>query len=295
MKTTYFPHYCLTRHDNKIMRLEAKHGMLGYGVFWAILELLYSNNNLIEYDIAVLAYNLRVDEAVVADIVENYGLFELVEGKIKSKTIEKHIEEIKTKSEKYAQNAKKRWQKKDKHAFNDEICEENAKNEPESNTQTTNEVISEEKNDEKATNQQDEKVEVQKEKLPVKDVIDYWNQTCTMLPKVEKLTERRRQKIRLRLNEIGIDKVKFAIEKVSKSKFLNGNNKNNWHATFDWLFANSENILKVLEGNYDDRKPSANDNYKYNTPDVDNSQDKYYKDPEYQRLVAAGKIKNVKR
>jgi hypothetical protein len=38
---------------------------------------------------------------------------------------------------------------------------------------------------------------------------------------------------------------------MEHSKFLCGDNKNGWKASFDWIFENSNNWVKVLEGNYD--------------------------------------------
>ena len=33
----------------------------------------------------------------------------------------------------------------------------------------------------------------------------------------------------------------------------NGKNKNNWNANFDWIL-NENNMVKILEGNYDNQK-----------------------------------------
>ncbi|MFV0538754.1 MAG: hypothetical protein ACK5M3_15525 [Dysgonomonas sp.] len=46
-------------------------------------------------------------------------------------------------------------------------------------------------------------------------------------------------------------------EKAQASKFMRGDNKTGWRASFDWLFENSKNWVKVLEGNYDNEKPPA--------------------------------------
>ena len=40
---------------------------------------------------------------------------------------------------------------------------------------------------------------------------------------------------------------------MEASDFLKGYNKYGWKATFDWVFKNSENWIKILEGNYDNR------------------------------------------
>ena len=48
--------------------------------------------------------------------------------------------------------------------------------------------------------------------------------------------------------------IKEAILKISESNFCTGNNDRNWKADFDWLFGNDTNILKALEGKYDNKE-----------------------------------------
>ena len=43
--TFYFSHDYNARNDEKIKMLIRKHGMIGYGVFWAIVEDLYNIKN----------------------------------------------------------------------------------------------------------------------------------------------------------------------------------------------------------------------------------------------------------
>lgn len=45
--------------------------------------------------------------------------------------------------------------------------------------------------------------------------------------------------------------------KAEQSDFLKGNNKSNWKANFDWLL-NQKNMIKVLEGNYDNNASKKN-------------------------------------
>ena len=41
---------------------------------------------------------------------------------------------------------------------------------------------------------------------------------------------------------------------MQTSKFLRGDNKNGWRASFDWLFENGKNWVKVYEGNYNNKQ-----------------------------------------
>jgi uncharacterized protein YdaU (DUF1376 family) len=83
------------------------------------------------------------------------------------------------------------------------------------------------------------------------DIVNSFNRICTKLSKVEKLTESRKLKIKSRFIEIGsYEEIEKIFWIVSKSPFLNGDNKNNWKATFDWIFENDKNWVKIKEGQY---------------------------------------------
>ena len=44
---------------------------------------------------------------------------------------------------------------------------------------------------------------------------------------------------------------------MQESKFLKGESKRGWKASFDWVFENDKNWVKVWEGNYDNDKGSS--------------------------------------
>lgn len=83
-----------------------------------------------------------------------------------------------------------------------------------------------------------------------KAVVDEWNKVG--LACVKTLSKTRKDKIRLRVQELGLERVLEAIKRISRSRFLMGDNKQHWTCSFDWLFTNDSNIVKVLEGNYED-------------------------------------------
>lgn len=103
-------------------------------------------------------------------------------------------------------------------------------------------------------------------KYPYQDICDLWNSICVSLPKVQKLSDSRRQKIRCRLDEFGVpaeqmtETARCLFERVQASDFLTGRqpNKTGWTATFDWLFENGSNWVKVQEGNYDNDRGGRN-------------------------------------
>lgn len=91
-------------------------------------------------------------------------------------------------------------------------------------------------------------------------VVDFWNRKVTetgaQFPLVKSLSEDRKKKIRIRWDEfkaIGnpVDVCRTLFEKACASKFLQGDTPKGWSASFDWLFTNGKNWLKVYEGNYD--------------------------------------------
>ena len=97
-------------------------------------------------------------------------------------------------------------------------------------------------------------------------VIDYWNkriaETNANFSKVAALSEARKSKIRIRWKEfesIGkpVTICKIIFNKACQSKFLQGDNNNGWKASFDWIFTNGKNWLKIYEGNYDNNEPQA--------------------------------------
>lgn len=80
---------------------------------------------------------------------------------------------------------------------------------------------------------------------------------------ISKLSDKRKAKLKARLDELGEDKIIEAIDKIKESSFLRGENDRKWKVDFDWLIANDTNILKVLEDKYkDEEKPEEDDPWK---------------------------------
>jgi len=82
-----------------------------------------------------------------------------------------------------------------------------------------------------------------------KGVIEYFNGVCVNLPKVIKLTDKRKLLIVSREKEYCKDDLKKVIDLTAESEFMNGNNNNGWTANFDWIMQ-KQNFIKILEGNY---------------------------------------------
>ena len=112
MKKTYFNHDSNARHDYRVMKMRAKLGMESYGVFWALLEMLFTEENKIcidDYD--TLAFGLQCDSKILKQVIEDFDLFVIEDGCFYSKRLNKQIESINSKSAKAKENASKRWNK----------------------------------------------------------------------------------------------------------------------------------------------------------------------------------------
>ena len=94
-----------------------------------------------------------------------------------------------------------------------------------------------------------------------KNIIKAWNK-ITELPDLVRITDgtQRAKLLNARLKEYGESEVLQMIEEVSASSFLRGlSTSNGWSATFDWCIKPS-NFIKVLEGNYRDKKNGGGKN-----------------------------------
>lgn len=74
--TNYFSHDSNARNDEKLVRLRMKQGAAGYGVYFMILERLREEADYMSAkDYNMIAFDLRVDSAIVKSVVEDFGLF----------------------------------------------------------------------------------------------------------------------------------------------------------------------------------------------------------------------------
>ena len=99
-----------------------------------------------------------------------------------------------------------------------------------------------------------QKIEEERERVPVQKIVDYWNKAVkdTHLPQIRQPNESRKTLIKQRWNEYKND-VYMAIDKTVASDFLTGRDGKWSRCSFDWVFK-KENMVKVLEGNYDNKE-----------------------------------------
>lgn len=109
--TFYFSHDYNARTDSKIKRLIARHGMLGYGIYWAIVEDLYQNANALPTHYDSIAFDVRTDEATVKSIVNDFDLFQVEADTFGSNSVQRRIDEREDKSTKARDSALARWER----------------------------------------------------------------------------------------------------------------------------------------------------------------------------------------
>ncbi|MDR2970095.1 MAG: DUF4373 domain-containing protein [Tannerellaceae bacterium] len=79
-ETFYFSHDGNARNNEKILALRMKHGAEGYAVYFMILERLMESSDYIHVkDYNVIAFDLRVSNSIVKEIIEDFGLFDFTE------------------------------------------------------------------------------------------------------------------------------------------------------------------------------------------------------------------------
>lgn len=76
------------------------------------------------------------------------------------------------------------------------------------------------------------------------------------IPEIKSLRGKRRRVLDARFREYGSDAVADVIAKASDSRFLNGDNRNSFVASFDWIMRPA-NFVKIWDGNYDDNRISC--------------------------------------
>ncbi len=108
-ETFYFSHDYTTRSDEKIKKLLYQHGMEGYGIYWALIEDLYQNENQLEKDYNRISYQMHCTTTMLESVVEDFELFEISEETFGSASVKRRLEMRNAKTKVASKNASKRW------------------------------------------------------------------------------------------------------------------------------------------------------------------------------------------
>lgn len=248
----YFPHY--VKSGRTIYILENRFGNDGYAFWFKLLEILgeseghsYDCSNTTNWEF--LLAKARVDDAKANDIINVLIGMNKIDKKLWEENRILWIDNL-------VRNLTELYRRRLEDLPKKPIINHNAIvydiNKPTHEDFLPSETDKEKKSKEKESKEEKSII------YPCEDIMRLWNNICGgILPKVKALNDNRRKKIKCRLSECGAktsdDMIAWAqdlFKQVAESSFLCGQNNNQWTATFDWLFENANNWVKVSEGNY---------------------------------------------
>ena len=246
--------------DDKLQDILFDIGPNGVLVYIQAVAMLYKNGGYLSKDkYDKIAYACHTDRAVVVDIVENYDLFEVDGERFWSKRALDEIEYAKRISEVKARAGRASGEQRrnktgtgDEHMFNG--C--SAYVEPSTITITDIDNNSDKSDIVDKDNISDESLlPMNIDTIPLitpEELKDMWNNGRGKCAKILAITDERRQKAELRLEEFGKSRVEqeqtilALMAKIRDSELLQSQS---W-CNFDWLIKNSTNWVKVMEDKY---------------------------------------------
>jgi len=118
-----------------------------------------------------------------------------------------------------------------------------------------------ENNQEQSTTFPKQRVKDLPSKFNNQTILQIWNEAFESTPvrKINQITAARADKLTARRKEgLATERDwRRLVNKILRSNFLCGDNDRNWTITFDWIITNSTNWVKVMEGNYDNKKDKS--------------------------------------
>lgn len=243
----YFTHDFGARNDPKLLAVSRRYGLAGIGLYWCVIEMLYEQGGSLELNsLDSIGYQLHDDDSIINSLVNDFGLFETDGKMFWSESVNKRIDRRAEIARKRRQAAQNRWN-------GSEVAKEDQ--EEASEPEGVNIPLKDEKPTEGKKKGKD---------VDFNAIVAMYHAECPSFPRIVKVSEARKSKIRIRLEEMkgDFDVIKKVFQKLEASKFCRGDNKNGWKASFDWIFENEKNWVKVYEGNYDNKigNTSAPDN-----------------------------------
>lgn len=275
MTVDYFPHYC--KGGRTIFILENRFGNDGYAFWFKLLEILGESEGHY-YDCSVCANwtfllaKTRVDEKRAEEIIDVLIELNKIDMQLWHEARVIWVGNfVKNLSELYRTRhtpMPERPRLCDLGQDGGVVCFTDLppKKPTDNNPNNSENPIEQELSTGKPAKGEERKEKESKEKniYPYQDIVVRWNSICgAYLPKVQKLSEARKQKIKARLQEFGkqeewLPTVDTLFKEIAASDFLRGNNSSGWTATFDWIFDSPKNWVKVMEGNYNNHIGAKN-------------------------------------
>lgn len=105
----WFKHDFYSSRNLKLQKLDCYHPMVGYAIYFKIIELMYQGNGWIDYNLELLGYRLNYNQKTISDVIEKFDLFIFEDGKFSSQRVLESIDEINRKSIAARKSAEARW------------------------------------------------------------------------------------------------------------------------------------------------------------------------------------------
>lgn len=264
----YFPHDCT--HGRKMHIIETKYGNDGYAAWFKLLEQLgKANNHYIdisdEMTLMFLTSVFKIDEEktilILTDLAKLDAIDKFLFDEYKVIYSHKFCESI---QDAYRNRKGKIFQYSD---ILDEIRQKKGQSYVRltpNNANLTEVIPKVKKSKVKESKEEENKEDTPKGVVDLKNqhptpnidfqnLISFFNANRGLMPEVKKLSDTRKKRIQTLEKQYGKKSIQIVIEKARDSQFLQGDNKDNWNANFDWIFKPA-NFLKILEDNYATRQ-----------------------------------------
>ena len=101
---------------------------------------------------------------------------------------------------------------------------------------------------------EDNRKEKEEKRIRIKDI---YNQNCTNLPQIQKLTEKREKSIDKFLKEFTEEQFIKICQIANSNDFLTGDNERGWKADFDFIMR-IDKATAIIEGKYSSKKTENN-------------------------------------
>ena len=233
----YFIHDTNARNDEKVTLLFIEFGYEGVGLFYSILEILAAQEKPVAEN--VLKSQLKIKKKLEKQLNFMYKIeiLSIRNGDVFNENLLSFSKKYQIKKEKTREKVSE-WRDKQKDTKT-VTSYKHIRNAPKV----------------KLSKVKESKVNINNE--DAQKIIKIYNDVCTQLPPVQKLTKTRETTLNIKIKEYSLAQIGDVIQNAADSKFLNGENNKGWVANFDWIFK-SANFIKILEGNYKNTKNNNN-------------------------------------
>lgn len=110
-ETFYFSHDYNARGDRKLVNVIMKHGMIGIGIYWCLIEMLYEEEGYLPNEYDRISFELRTDKNVIQSIINDFDLFKTDDENFWSESVLERLRKRCEKSEKTRESINKRWER----------------------------------------------------------------------------------------------------------------------------------------------------------------------------------------